>query len=68
MLPVAVITGIVELGKLGLQAWFQSMRLAGKSEDEISAMYQAEKTEFEANAPPNLPDVPPNTDTDGGGE
>ncbi len=60
-LPVGVITGIIELGKLGLQAWFGAMRMTGKSDDEISAMYMAEKTEFYKNAPETLPNVPADT-------
>ena len=67
-LPLGIVTGLIELGKLGLQAWFQANRLAGKTEDEIDALYNAEKKEFQANNPDNLPDVPPddeNTGTEG---
>ena len=62
MLPVAIIAGLIELGKIGLQAYFSAMRMAGKSEAEIDAMYQGEKKEFEANPPESLPDVPEDTD------
>lgn len=61
-LTIAVITGIIELGKLGLQAWFQANRLAGKTDSEIDAMYNAEKLEFANNNPESLPDVPADTD------
>ena len=62
--PVAgiAITGLVELGKLLLQGYFQAMRMAGKSAAEVDVMYNAEKTEFQANNPDALPDVPPDTE------
>jgi hypothetical protein len=69
-LPIAIITGIIELGKLGLQAWFQANRLTGRTDEEIDAMYIAEELEFEQNAPVNLPDVPADikdSSTTGGG-
>lgn len=61
MLPVAIIAGLIELGKIGLQAYFSAMRMAGKSEAEIDEMYQTEKKEFKANPPDTLPDVPDDT-------
>ena len=64
-LPVAIIAGLIELGKVALQSYFSLMRMAGKSEAEIEAMYQTEKKEFKANPPESLPDVPEDTDTDG---
>ncbi len=59
MSTTLIIAGVVELGKVLLQGWFQAMRMAGKDDSEIAAMYQAEKLEFEKNAPDTLPDVPP---------
>lgn len=52
-----IIAGIIELAKMGLSIYFQSMRMAGKSEEEIQAMYEVEKAEFYANKPEDLPDV-----------
>lgn len=68
VLPASVVVGIIELAKLGLQTWFQSMRMAGKSEEEIDSMYYNEKAEFEALHPGTLPDVPADTDAHGGGD
>lgn len=58
-LPPTVITGFFELAKLGLQAYFQYMRVAGKTDEEIEATYQAERAAFQARPPDQLPDVPP---------
>jgi hypothetical protein len=69
-LPIAIITGIIELGKLGLQAWFQANRLTGRTDEEIDAMYIAEEVEFQSNNPDTLPDVPADikdSSTTGGG-
>lgn len=52
-----IIAGIIELAKMGLSIYFQSMRMAGKTQEEIEAMYEAEKAEFYTNNPDNLPDV-----------
>ena len=59
ILTGAVIGGLIELGKLGLQAYFQAMRLAGKTPEEVEKMYQEEKIYFDAHPPDTLPDVPP---------
>lgn len=67
-LPIGVVTGLVELAKLGLQAYFNATRLAGKTEDEIDQLYFDEKSEFEANNPATLPDVPADSPTDTGSE
>lgn len=61
-IPTIVIAGLVELAKTSLQAYFQALRLAGKTPEETDVMYQDEKKEFEANAPDTLPDVPPDTE------
>ena len=67
-LPASVVVGILELAKLGLQTWFQSMRMAGKSEEEVDAMYYNEKAEFEALHPDKLPDVPADSDATSDGQ
>jgi hypothetical protein len=36
---------------------FTNLKLAGKSDDEINLLFEAEKTKFEANRPELLPDV-----------
>jgi len=63
-LPAGAILGVIELGKLGLQAYFQAMRMAGKSDEEINRLYQEEKAYFDAHPPDTLPDVPPDTEPD----
>jgi len=55
----AVVYGLIELGKLGLQAYLQAMRLAGKTPEETDRIYQEEKVYFDAHSPETLPDVPP---------
>ena len=55
----AVVVGLIELGKLGLQAYFQAMRLAEKTPEETDKMYQEEKIYFNTHAPDTLPEVPP---------
>lgn len=57
-LPVGVITGLIELAKLGLQGWFQALRMAGKTDEEIDVLYNKEKQEFLSHHPDTLPDVP----------
>lgn len=48
---------IVEGGKLILQAYFNYMRQAGKTEEEAEELYQSEKQQFDFNQPSNLEDV-----------
>lgn len=48
---------LIEFSKMGLQMYFQAARMAGKTEEEIEAMYQQQKAQFDANRPENLPDV-----------
>jgi hypothetical protein len=53
---VTVASGaLIELGKVYLQGYFQSMRMAGKTEEEINQLYEAEKAQFQQNRPENLP-------------
>jgi len=54
----AVIYGLIELGKLSLQAYLQAMRLAGKTPEETDKIYQEEKIYFDSHSPDTLPDVP----------
>lgn len=52
-----VVALLVEGAKVGLQSYFNYMRVAGKSEEEISALYEEEKRNFLENDPDKLPDV-----------
>lgn len=52
-----MIAALIELAKLGLNSYFSLMRIAGKSEAEIDAMFLDERTRFKLNAPENLQDV-----------
>lgn len=45
---------ILESGKLILQAYFNFMRQAGKTEEEIELIYQSEKAQFDLNRPEDL--------------
>jgi len=66
-LPAATATvamGIIELGKLGLQMWFQAGRMAGKTKEEMDQMYNSESVKFDSHHPDTWADVPPDTDTD----
>jgi hypothetical protein len=53
----AVAALLVEGAKFGLQAYFTNMKLAGKTEEEINALFAAEYAEFKQKRPENLPDV-----------
>ena len=53
---VAIVAG-VELAKLALQLYFRAMEMAGKSAEEMEALYQSERTYFVANQPSTLPDM-----------
>ena len=55
MIPIdpttAIIVGVAEiikLGNTGLQLYFQSAAMAGKSEDEINSDFQKAKVEYAA--------------------
>ena len=52
-----VIMGLVELAKLGLQAYFLAMQTAGKTQEEIDKIYEQQKEYFIAHPPSTLPDV-----------
>lgn len=48
---------LVQAAVMGLQVVFSNLRLAGKSEEEISNLFAMEKAKFDANNPDLLPDV-----------
>jgi len=52
-----LVAGLFELGKMGLQFYFQSMRLANKTPEEVAQIYAAEKAKFDASDPSDLVDV-----------
>ena len=52
-----VVAILVEGAKVGIQSYFNFMRLAGKSEEEIEEIYKSEREVFLANDPSKLPDV-----------
>jgi hypothetical protein len=47
---------LVEIAKLGLQIWFQNMRMANATEEQIRQLYIAEEKAFYENKPEYLPD------------
>ena len=51
------ITGLVELAKLGLQIYFLSLQTAGKTQEEMDAIYKELQVYFMAHPPSTLPDV-----------
>ncbi len=48
---------ILEIAKIGLQLFFTSARLSGKSEEEIKELFNSEKETFDKNVPSYLPDA-----------
>jgi hypothetical protein len=48
---------LVQAAVMGLQMVFTNLKLAGKTDDEIDAMFTAERLKFKANRPEDLPDV-----------
>lgn len=56
--PIApiVVAGAFEMAKLGLQSYFQYMAIAGKTEQEMEQVYQAEKAGFHDRRPELLKD------------
>jgi hypothetical protein len=53
----AVVSILVEGAKIATQSYFNYMRLAGKTPEEIDAMYEEEKKRFMENDPADLPDI-----------
>ena len=47
----------VELAKLALQIYFLSLRTAGRTQEEMDALYHQEEAYFIAHPPSTLPDV-----------
>ena len=48
---------ILEVAKMLLGAYFSYARLQGATEEELEALYQTEKDEFDKNNPLDLPDA-----------
>jgi hypothetical protein len=48
---------LIELGIVGIQGVFTLLSMAGKTPEEIDAIYAEEKVKFQANKPEKLPDV-----------
>jgi len=53
----AVISGVAELAKLGLQLWFANSRMAGLTDKQIDDMLDSERERFRKNVSTPLPDV-----------
>ena len=51
------ITAGVELAKLALQIYFLSMQTAGKTQEEMEALFKEQEAYFIAHPPSTLPDV-----------
>ena len=52
-----IVSAAIELAKLGLSTYFNAMRMAQKTEQEINEMFEQEKMKFLANDPSKLEDV-----------
>jgi len=52
-----VVSGAVELAKLGLQLWFAQAKLAGLTQEEIMELLNGERERFERNIAIPLPEV-----------
>jgi len=48
---------LIELGITGIQGAFSLLEMAGKTPEEIDAIYMEEKAKFQGNKPENLPDA-----------
>jgi len=51
-----VVAGMFELAKISLAAYFEYMRFANKSEEEVDQVYQETKLGFGQRRPYELPD------------
>lgn len=49
---------LLEGAKLAIQSYFNYMSVAGKTSEEVDAVYQQEKAQFEKNNPDTLEDTP----------
>ena len=56
MVGLAIAAG-VELAKLALQIYFLSLQTAGKTQEEMAALYKEQEAYFIAHSPSTLPDV-----------
>ena len=61
LVPAGVAMGLIELGKLGLQVWFQAGRQAGRTKEEMDQMYNSESVRFDSHHPDSWADPPPDT-------
>jgi len=57
MVDPILIASAMELARLGLSAYLNAMKQAGKTEAEIDEMFEKEKAEFLSKDPSKLPDV-----------
>lgn len=57
MSTAVAITAGVELAKLALQIYFLSLQTAGKTAEEMQALYMEQQEYFIKNPPATLPDV-----------
>lgn len=48
---------LVQAAVMGLQMIFTNLKLAGKTDNEINALFTDEYLKFKTNRPENLPDV-----------
>ena len=53
----AIAALLIEGAKFGLQAYLTNMKVAGKTDEEINAVFAAEFAEFKQKRPEDLPDV-----------
>lgn len=65
VVPAAVAMSLLEVGKLGLQIWFQAARQAGKTKDEMDQMYNSESVRFDSHHPDSWEDPPLDALTEG---
>jgi len=54
--PIIVLK-LIDLAVVGIQGAFSLLEMAGKTPEEIDAIYAEEKAKFQANKPEDLPDV-----------
>lgn len=52
-----VLAGVTELARMLLMGYFQAMALAGKTDEEMLAMFHETKKVFETMSAEKLPDV-----------
>jgi len=57
MSAALAITAGIEVAKLALQIYFLSLQTAGKSQEEMEAIFKEQEAYFIAHSPSTLPDV-----------